>query len=104
MYEKIIFGAYKDAEIVALDGDTVKEFYVRNWENGDRYHPIGFAHEKKVKHLFSERKVQLSLRKQLPVIKDAAKKILWIPGLPPADHAKVKPSTKLFVFLIYKKK
>jgi len=104
LYEKIISGTYNDAEIVALDGDVVKDFYVRNWENGDRYQPIRFAHEKKVKHLFSARKVQLSLRKQLPVIIDVSGKILWIPGLPPADHAKVKPTTKLFVFLIYKKK
>ena len=104
LYEKIVSGTYKDTEVVALDGDLVKEFYVRNWKDGDRYQPIGFANEKKVKQLFSERKVELKLRKQLPVITDVAGKILWIPGLPPADYAKVNPNTKLFVFLIYKKK
>ena len=104
LYEKIVSGAYKDTEVVALDGDLVKEFYVRNWRDGDRYQPIGFANKKKVKQLFSERKVELKLRKQVPIITDATGKILWIPGLPPADYAKVNPNTKLFVFLIYKKK
>ena len=104
LYEKIVSGFYKDTEVVALDGDLAKAFYVRNWKDGDRYRPIGFANEKKVKQLFSERKINLKLRKQLPIITDAAGKILWIPGLPPADYAKVNPSTKLFVFLIYKKK
>lgn len=103
LYAKIISGVYKDTEVVALDGDITKAIYVRNWKHGDRYQPIGFSHEKKVKHLFSERKIELKLKKQLPIITDAAGKILWIPGLPPAEYAKVKPNTKLFVFLIYKK-
>lgn len=104
LYKKIISGFYKDSEVAILDKEQTTGFYVRNWEYGDRYQPIGFAHEKKVKQLFSERKIKANLRKQLPFITDTAGKILWIPGLPPAEYAKVKSNTKLCVFLIYKKK
>lgn len=104
LYKKITSGYYKDTEKVALDINLEKGLYVRNWINGDRYQPIGFSHEKKVKNLFADRKINSIQRKQLPVITNIDGKIIWIPGLPPAECAKVKTNTKLCIFLIYKKK
>ncbi|MDR1254530.1 MAG: tRNA lysidine(34) synthetase TilS [Puniceicoccales bacterium] len=101
--EKIFSGYYADADCTFLDAEKLtQKLHVRSWQPGDRYRPIYFDHEKKIKNLFVERKINHSTRHQVPVICDDNNQIIWIPGLPPAHYFKVEPQTKLSVFLTYK--
>jgi tRNA(Ile)-lysidine synthase len=101
--EKIFAGYYADTHCTFLDAEKLtQKLYVRSWQPGDRYRPIYFDHEKKVKNLFVERKISHSTRHHVPIICDDNNQIIWVPGLPPAHYFKVEPQTKLSVFLTYK--
>jgi tRNA(Ile)-lysidine synthase len=65
---------------------------VRNFHPGDRFQPLGMRGHKKVKDLFIERKVPLSLRRTLPLLL-AGGEILWIPCCGRSDVAKVRAET-----------
>ncbi len=66
---------------------------VRNFRAGDRFHPIGMEGHKKVKDLFIEKKVTLSIRRTLPLLV-ADGEILWISGYGRSEIAKVGPETR----------
>ena len=66
---------------------------VRNFRNGDRFQPLGMAGHKKLKDLFIEKKVPLSVRETLPLL-SVGEEILWIPGYGRSEIAKIGPQTK----------
>jgi tRNA(Ile)-lysidine synthase len=66
---------------------------VRNFRPGDRFQPLGMQGHKKVKDLFIERKVPLSLRRTLPLLL-AGGEILWIPCCGRSEVAKVRVETR----------
>ena len=66
---------------------------VRNFRPGDRFQPLGMQGHKKIKDLFIEKKVLLSLRRTLPLLL-AGREILWIPCCGRSDVAKVRAETK----------
>lgn len=66
---------------------------VRNFRPGDRFQPLGMQGHKKVKDLFIERKVPLSLRRTLPLLLAGAE-ILWIPCCGRSEVAKVRAETR----------
>lgn len=74
--------------VVFLNPEIAKTVSIRTWENGDAYRPI-HAPQKSLKKLFCEKKIPAPLRRQLPVLCDVQGNILWVPGLPLADHAKI---------------
>jgi len=52
-----------------LDWDrTPQPLVLRNWRPGDRYHPVGFRAQEKLKDLFQRRRVPLWERRSWPVI------------------------------------
>jgi len=58
---------------------------MRGWRSGDRIQlPYG---TKKLKKLFSERRIAVSERKQLPVLVDERGRVLWVPGVARSVHA-----------------
>ena len=65
---------------------------VRNFRRGDRFQPLGMGGHKKVKELFIEKKVPLSLRARLPILVIGAE-ILWIPGYARSEVGRVSEST-----------
>jgi tRNA(Ile)-lysidine synthase len=68
---------------------------------GLRYRPLGCAHEQSLKRNFISRRVPVFERSRLPVIQCLRGGVLWVPGLPPADAAKVQPATKCLLRLTY---
>ncbi len=66
---------------------------VRNFRQGDRLQPLGMGGHKKVKELFIEKKVPLSLRSRLPILVLGAE-VLWIPGYLRSEVAKVTDRTR----------
>lgn len=66
---------------------------VRNFRHGDRFQPLGMQGHKKVKDLFIEKKMPLSLRRTLPLLL-AGGEILWIPCCGRSEVAKVRAETR----------
>jgi tRNA(Ile)-lysidine synthase len=51
---------------------------VRNFRQGDRFQPLGMTGHKKVKDLFIEKRVPLSVRTHWPIL-TSGDEVLWIP-------------------------
>lgn len=92
-------GANLYEAFVAADGPL----YYRSWSPGDRYRPLNAPGSKKLQDLFVDKKVPKALRRQLPVVLDAAFQPIWAPGLLVADSHKILPSTQCALKLTYTK-
>lgn len=66
---------------------------VRNFRPGDRFHPLGLRGRKKVKDLFIEKRVPLSVRSTHPLLL-AGEEIIWIPRYGRSSVAPVGPETR----------
>ena len=71
---------------------------VRNLRHGDRFQPLGMAGHKKVKELFIEKKLPLSVRASLPLLL-LGNEIIWIPGYGRSELGKVTRATKAILHL-----
>jgi tRNA(Ile)-lysidine synthase len=60
---------------------------------GDRYRPLGAPGSAKLSDLLINRKIPAEAREVLPVV-FAGAEILWVPGLPPAESARLTGPTK----------
>lgn len=79
------------------------ELWVRSWEQGDRYHPLGAPGQRKLQDCFTDRKIPESERKSRPVVcLGADRDILWCPGLLPADSFKLTPKSDAALRLTYR--
>jgi len=75
-------------DLEALPGHLV----VRNFRRGDRIRPLGMTGRKKLKDVFIDQKVPLSVRATLPLLA-MGEEILWIPGYGRSDTARVTEKT-----------
>jgi tRNA(Ile)-lysidine synthase len=71
---------------------------LRNFHHGDRFQPLGMAGHKKVKDLFIEKKVPLSIRASLPLLV-LRNEVIWIPGYGRSEVGKVTTETKAILHL-----
>ena len=71
---------------------------MRNFRHGDRFQPLGMAGHKKVKELFIEKRVPLSVRASLPLLL-FGNEVIWIPGYARSESRKVTPATKAILHL-----
>jgi tRNA(Ile)-lysidine synthase len=71
---------------------------VRSFRDGDRFRPLGMTGRKKVKDLFIEKKVPLSVRAILPLV-SIGQEILWIPGYGRSEIGRIHPQTSSILHL-----
>ena len=81
--------------------ETSAALSIRPWRAGDRYRPLGAAGTAKLQDQFVNRRIARGLRDRLPLICTADGAILWVPGLPPAQEARVREGTTMAVQLTY---
>ena len=81
-------------DIASLTGDLI----LRNFRRGDRFQPLGMTGHKKVKELFSEKKVPLAVRASLPLLA-LGDEVIWIPGYGRSEYGKVTQVTKAILHL-----
>lgn len=74
---------------------------VRFWQPGDRYRPLGAPGRRKLQDLFTDRGIPVEHRHRLPIIATEKGAILWVPGFPPAEEAKVLKGAKSALRLTY---
>jgi tRNA(Ile)-lysidine synthase len=63
-------------------------FTVRNRRNGDRFQPLGFPHEKKLKDVLIDRKIAARVRDRIPLLVWNGA-IVWVAGVEISDKFKV---------------
>lgn len=98
---KRILGGQVDCQHEAFLSGSALPFTARPWQAGDRFHPLGAPGSAKIQDLFVNRKVPAGRRGVLPVVCSAEGVVLWVPGFPPAETAKVTTLTVEGVQLTY---
>jgi tRNA(Ile)-lysidine synthase len=100
--EQVEVGAELWARLSKGDISPDREAYVvapseslvwRGRVEGDRYQPLGAPGSAKLSDLLINRKIPAGKRDALPVVL-AGTAILWVPGLPPAESARLLGPTK----------
>lgn len=76
-------------------GDTLT---VRAWQPGDRFHPLGMAHAKKLHDYFTDGKVPRALRARVPLV-FGRDHLLWVAGQRIDDRARLRPDSRRVLVL-----
>jgi tRNA(Ile)-lysidine synthase len=100
--QEISSGIGDGARITAsFDYDQLRfPLYVRNRADGDRIRLFGLNQSKKVKDIFIDAKLAPSRRNAIPLIADAADRILWLPGFARSNAALIGTETKRKLYII----
>jgi tRNA(Ile)-lysidine synthase len=95
------FGKPKTVEY--LDLDSIKgPLYVRTWEKGDRFRPLGMSKGKKLQDFFVDQKVPRYRRASVPLLV-CGKDIIWVCGMRLSDEVKISAGTKRILKVSYRK-
>ncbi len=71
---------------------------VRSWRSGDRVQPLGLSGHRKLSDIFTDRKVPVHLRRQIPIVCDE-EGIVWVVGICLAERVRCTPETERAVHL-----
>ncbi|MEA2416232.1 MAG: tRNA(Ile)-lysidine synthase [Thermoanaerobaculia bacterium] len=79
-------------QIIQLPTGATPHFTVRNRRDGDRFRPLGMAHDKKLKDLLIDRKIAATSRDRIPLLlwNDT---IVWVAGVEVSELFKVTGET-----------
>ena len=92
-----------DLSVEYIDSEKIKgKLKIRNFRKGDRFRPLNMKGNKKVSDFFSDKKVPLHLRNEIPIL-ICETGIIWIIGYQIDDHYKICGSSKAFLKLQIKK-
>jgi len=92
--EKINFNNNPNIEYIDAD-KVVGDLFIRNWEDGDKFIPLGFKGSKKVSDFLTDLKTPSSKRKEILIVTDK-NKIISILGYRIDDRVKISENTKNF--------
>jgi tRNA(Ile)-lysidine synthase len=82
-----------------MDYDKVKgPVIVRRWSKGDRFQPLGMKGEKKLQDFFTDCRVPVNLRKEIPVFCDR-EKIIWVGNMRMDHRVRITSSARGFLQL-----
>ena len=73
---------------IQLPKGSEPKFTVRNRRNGDRFQPLGFPHEKKLKDVLIDRKIAARVRDRIPLLVWNGA-IVWVAGVEISEKFKV---------------
>jgi tRNA(Ile)-lysidine synthase len=84
----------------SLDADVLGEgLFVRTWENGDRFQPLGMSETKKLQDFFVDEKVPRLKRGRVPLVCTADGRIAWVVGQRIAEPFKVTENTRCILHM-----
>lgn len=91
---EVAWGAGAGEDAFLLPAEAIRTpLVLRGWQPGDR---IRLAYgTKKLKKLFAERRLARAERFRVPVLADAAGRVLWIPGVAVSEDARAGAGTHL---------
>ena len=86
-----------------LDADPLgNEPFMRTWQEGDRFQPLGMAETKKLQDFFVDEKVPRRKRGRIPLLCASDGRIAWVAGLRIADPFKVTEGTRRILRVRFK--
>lgn len=92
------FWADKTAKEEVVDFNKIAfPIYVRFRKKGEKFRPLGFSGDVRLKDFFSSAKVPKDERDRVPLIVDANDNILWVVGFRVSDTCRVDDKTKKMV-------
>jgi tRNA(Ile)-lysidine synthase len=84
---------------VYVDADAAGEpLRVRAWRPGDRFRPMGMAHEKKLQDFFADAKAPRAMRHRLPLV-FGPQHLVWVAGQRIDERVRLTPSTSRILVL-----
>lgn len=75
-------------------GKLIFPLVLRNWQNGDKFIPLGMRSLKKVSDYFIDEKVPLHLKATTPILVNGNGEIIWIVGMRQDNRYKLTTATK----------
>jgi tRNA(Ile)-lysidine synthase len=91
----------QDKEAFLADFSHQSKIYIRSRRAGDSFKPLGSPGSKKVSDCMIDRKWKAEKKVETPVFLNSSDQIIWIPGFPPADSAKVSAVDEWVIRLTY---
>jgi len=67
---------------------------IRNWQNGDKFIPLGMRNFKKLSDFFIDEKVPLHLKTSIPILINGNGDVIWIAGMRQDNRYKLTATTK----------
>ncbi|MFC1537520.1 tRNA lysidine(34) synthetase TilS [Gemmatimonadota bacterium] len=64
---------------------------IGTWSAGGKIRPFGLGGTKKVKKIFLEKRIPLSSRDEVPVVRDSCSRVIWLCGVARSEYAPVLP-------------
>ncbi len=93
----------KNPSVEYIDENKIKgQLYLRNWLNGDTFHPIGMNDSKKISDFFTDQKIPLSARNRIPILVErfsGRERIVWICGYRLDNRFKIDSNTQRIIKL-----
>jgi tRNA(Ile)-lysidine synthase len=84
-----------DSNVAFLDYDKCgKKLYIRAWQKGDRFSPLGMRGTKKLQDFFTDCKISRRFRNQIPIIVTENDQIVWIAGFQIDNRFKLTDKTE----------
>ena len=87
---------------IRCDADSFTILRVRPREPGDRYRPVGLSGRIKLQDYFVNSGIPRLERNNIPIVCTGEGSVLWCPGLPPAESAKLNRDTLYSLRLTYR--
>jgi len=91
----------QEKEVFLTDFTNQSKIYIRSRRAGDSFKPLGCQGSKKVSDCMIDRKWKAEKKVETPVFLNSSDQIIWIPGFPPADSAKVSSAGDWVIRLTY---
>lgn len=90
----------KKIDEVKMDGGKIKgNLFLRKWQQGDKFIPLGMRGMKKLSDLFTDLKLSVDEKQGAWILCDE-EKIIWVVGRRLDDRVKITPGTKNSLHLI----
>jgi tRNA(Ile)-lysidine synthase len=99
---KVPLGKEKNREFISADKLVGDKFIIRNWQNGDKFLPLGMKGSKKISDFLNELKIDSSKKKNQLLLLNG-NKIVWVIGHRLDDRFKIKKNTKNILELCLRK-
>ncbi|WP_421946153.1 tRNA lysidine(34) synthetase TilS [Pedobacter sp.] len=84
-----------DKDKLYVDADKlVFPLVIRNWQNGDKFMPLGMRSFKKLSDFFIDEKIPVHLKSDIPILINGNGDVIWIAGLRQDNRYKLTKATK----------
>ena len=102
LFKEILHGHVNQAKEAYISATEVSAgVFLRSRTRGDQFHPLGAPGGKNLSDRMIDQKWSQQKKDETPVFINNDEKVLWVPGFPPAEFAKVKDGDLRVIHLTY---